>query len=143
MSSEIPFEDLTKKEQLSKPELLDYGITEADGITFSFVTIKVGEEIRTAHEVFFAEGAREFHVMPLRDHQGNLSTAFEIVSEKKQLGEELEARVVFYMLTSEKLMKVLDSKYRGPTKNFPSFRETLDYVLEGKYHGHLIKRVEE
>lgn len=129
--------------QRPKGEVVESGIRETDGITFTYSRLRFGDALRTAHEVVVSEGGREFHFMPILDERGHMHTAVQITSEKREFGDQLEARVVLYMLETGRLLKVMDAKVRGTQWHQPTFEETLQYVMDGKHLDHRFEIVEE
>src|SRR5947209_2468576 len=121
MSSNLTFEDQTLPSNLPKGQITDSGIKKVDGITFSHVTIQFGDIIRTSHQVTIQEGDREIHFIPSLYENGNMRTTLVIVSEKRHVGEKLEARAVIYDLEAGKLRKISDQKFRGIPKQLPSY----------------------
>jgi len=129
--------------QRPKGEVVESGIRELDGITFAYSRLRFGNALRTTHEIVLSEGGKDFHIMPLLDERGNMYTAVQIASDKREVDEKLEARVVLYMLEPGKLKKVMDAKVRGTPWSQPTYEEMLQYVLDGKHMDHPFEIIEE
>ena len=145
---DLSFEDFsqTKTESYPQPplgEITDAALKEVDGFTFTYAVTKFGDSQRTAHEVIFTEGDREFHIMPLLDEKGNISTLVQVVSDKQQVGTELQAHIQGYLLRTGQLLKIMDSTIRVTPKQMPSFEETLNFVMAGKHRQMTFSLVEE
>lgn len=153
MSDELPVEDAVSRaarsgqaseEGRERGELIGHGIKSIDGITFANVKMKFsGDRTRSGHEVILEDGDRELRFMSLLNESGELTSAVEVVSGKRREEENLEAHVKLYLLTDEKLTKVLDGKYRGKFKEFDTYDEYIDFVQQRRQMGMRYEKVEE
>lgn len=149
MSGNLHIEDLThrkdedgKAPEGEKHELVDYGVKEVDGLTFSFVEMKHGGTTRTGHEISFTEGGKEYHVIPVHDPKRGVVTFVEIIEGKRVENDVVDAKVTLYSLENRKLRKHVHGRYRGKQTHYPTFGDTIRAVIDGKHRAMKFEKVE-
>ena len=155
MSSKVEVRDITKDVDLliegpkhradpqsrSKYQIVSHGQAAVDGLTFSFISHRLGDRTLIGNAVDLMEGGKEFHIFAAEEKNGVVLAVNVISDIKDEEDGTRTAHLQSYSFVRGTVSKVVDGVYKGKRQKFASFDEMTESIMGGGTKDVQVERV--